>query len=228
MTFSVLGRCARTGQMGMAIASSSPAVASRCAWGRAGVGVVATQNITDPTIGNRGLDLMALGADAPSAMGIVTASAAFIQYRQILMLDAKGAVAHFSGDHTLGINAVAAGEQVVCGGNLLKTDAVPGVMMAAFLAASGESLGERLLLALEAGLAAGGEAGPVHSAGLLVVDGESWPVIDLRIDWLDESPVAGLRKAWQIYAPQLTDYVTRAKDPRAAPGYGVPGDDRRR
>lgn len=228
MTFSVLGRCARTGQMGMAIASSSPAVASRCAWGRAGVGVVATQNITDPTIGNRGLDLMELGADAPGAMGIVTGSAPFIQYRQILMLDAKGGVAHFSGDHTLGINAVAVGEQVVCGGNLLKTDAVPGAMMAAFLVASGESLGERLLLALEAGLAAGGEAGPVHSAGLLVVDRESWPVIDLRIDWLDESPVAGLRKAWQIYAPQLTDYVTRAKDPRAAPGYGVPGDDGRR
>ena len=228
MTFSILGRCPKTGQMGMAISSSSPAVASRCAWARAGVGVVATQNITDPAIGDRALDLMALGADADAAMRVVTASAPYIQYRQIMMLDANGATSHFSGEHTLGINGVASGDMVICGGNLLAGGDVPLAMTRAFDAAAGESLGERLLLALEAGLAAGGEAGPVHSAGLLVVDQESWPVVDLRIDWLDEAPLAALRKAWRVYAPQMSDYVTRAKDPRIAPGYGVPGENRNR
>lgn len=226
MTFSVLGRCARTGQMGMAISSSSPAVAARCAWARAGVGVVASQNITDPAIGARGLDLMALGADAAQALAVVTATAPFIGYRQILMLDGMGRSSHFSGEHTLGVNAVAAGEQVICGGNLLAGPDVPAVMARAFAAAADDCLAERLLLALEAGLAAGGEAGPVHSAGLLVVDLESWPVAELRIDWLDEAPVTALRKAWRIYGPQMQDYVTRAKDPRIAPGYGVPGDTR--
>lgn len=226
MTFSVLGRCAKTGQLGMAISSSSPAVASRCAWAQAGVGVVATQNITDPTIGPRGLALMAAGAAAPQAVEVIRTSAPFIDYRQVLMLGADGATASFSGEHTLGINGVAAGRDVICGGNMLSSPAVLSEMIRVFEGSASLSLGERLMQALEAGHAAGGEAGPVHSAGLLVVDGESWPVIDLRIDWLDEGPLAALRKAWQTYSPQMHDYVTRAKDPRVAPGYGVPGDDR--
>ena len=64
MTFSLTGRCARTGMFGIAITTSSIAVASRCAWTRAGVGAVATQNITNPAIGSKGLDLMAKGASA--------------------------------------------------------------------------------------------------------------------------------------------------------------------
>ena len=64
MTFSLVGRCARTGRFGVVVASSSPAVAARCAWARAGVGAVATQNITDPRLGPRLLDLLALGRSA--------------------------------------------------------------------------------------------------------------------------------------------------------------------
>ncbi len=85
-------------------------------------------------------------------------------------------------------------------------------------------LGERLLLALAAGMAAGGEAGEVRSAGLLMVDSVSWPVADLRVDW-DDDPVRRLGTLWSVYAPQLADYVTRALDPAAAPVYGVPGDE---
>ncbi|MDA3888420.1 MAG: DUF1028 domain-containing protein, partial [Allgaiera sp.] len=83
---------------------------------------------------------------------------------------------------------------------------------------------DRLIAGLEAGLAAGGEAGPVHSAGLLIVDRQPWPWAELRIDWSD-APIAELRKAWKVYAPQAEDYVTRALDPTAAPSYGVPGDE---
>ena len=77
---------------------------------------------------------------------------------------------------------------------------------------------------MEGGLAAGGEAGEVRSAGLLVVDRETWPIVDLRIDWCDGDPIAELRSIWEGWAPQMRDYVTRALDPSTAPAYGVPGD----
>ena len=96
-------------------------------------------------------------------------------------------------------------------------------MLAAFEASSGH-LGERLMQALQAGLAAGGEAGPVHSAGLLVVDKLSWPTVDLRIDWSEDDPIALLYAAWQVYAPQIDSYVQRALNPTLAESYGVPGD----
>lgn len=80
------------------------------------------------------------------------------------------------------------------------------------------------MTALQAGLAAGGEAGPVHSAGLKIVDRLDWPLVDLRVDWHD-SPIEALAQAWAVYRPQMAAYVTRALDPTAAPSYGVPGDE---
>jgi uncharacterized Ntn-hydrolase superfamily protein len=81
-----------------------------------------------------------------------------------------------------------------------------------------DHLAARLIAGLEAGLAAGGEDGPVRSAGVLVADRQSWPVVDLRVDW-HEQPVAALRALWTAYAPQLEAYVTRALDPDAAPAF---------
>jgi uncharacterized Ntn-hydrolase superfamily protein len=97
-------------------------------------------------------------------------------------------------------------------------------MVAAFEAAESEHLAERLLRGLEAGLAAGGEAGPVKSAGVLVVHELDWPLVELRQDWRDDDVIPALRQAWEIFRPQMADYVTRALDPSAAPSYGVPGD----
>jgi uncharacterized Ntn-hydrolase superfamily protein len=96
-------------------------------------------------------------------------------------------------------------------------------MTAAFAGGSALPLGDRLLAVLRAALDAGGEAGPVHSAGLLMIGDVAWPVADLRVDWHDE-PVAELDRVWQVYKPQLEDYLTRALDPTAAPAYGVPGE----
>jgi uncharacterized Ntn-hydrolase superfamily protein len=84
-------------------------------------------------------------------------------------------------------------------------------------------LAHRLITALEAGIKAGGEEGPVRSAGVQVVDAVSWPVVDLRVDW-DDKPVSRLHMLWNEYKPQLENYVTRALNPEAAPSYGVPGD----
>src|SRR5262249_34562444 len=97
MTFSIAARCERTGMLGIAVSSSSPAVAARCAYARAGVGAVGSQNITDPTLGPRLLDLMALGATAAEAVRIVTGSAAHIAFRQLIAVDAAGHTAAFSG-----------------------------------------------------------------------------------------------------------------------------------
>ena len=97
-------------------------------------------------------------------------------------------------------------------------------MVAAFTASTGP-LGDRLLTAMRAGLDAGGEAGPIHSAGMKLVRDVAWPVADLRVDWTEGDPIAELGQLWQLYAPQLDAYVTRALDPREAPSYGVPGDE---
>ena len=80
------------------------------------------------------------------------------------------------------------------------------------------------LVAVLAGQAAGGEEGPVHSAGLLVVADLDWPIVGLRMDWGEEGPVERLYEAWKVYEPQIQAYITRARDPRAAPTFGVPGN----
>ena len=223
MTFSLVARCARTGQVGMVISSSSPAVAARCSHVRAGVGAVASQNVTDPALGPLVLDRLEAGLAAEAALQAVTTGRAHIGYRQLLVVDAAGGVAIHSGTNVLGTWGEARGIYCASGGNLLANKDVPARMVSAFQATAGH-LGDRLMAALEAGLAAGGEAGPVHSAGMKIADRLSWPLVDLRIDWADD-PIAMLRAAWTEYRPQMAAYVQRAEDPTQAPSYGVPGDE---
>jgi uncharacterized Ntn-hydrolase superfamily protein len=223
MTFSIAARCPRTGMLGISVSSSSPAVAARCAYARAQVGAAGSQNITDPTLGPKLLDLMALGAPAPEAVRIVAGSTANIVYRQLVAVDAAGRTGFYCGAKTLGINAAAEGEGAVAAGNLLKSQKVPERMMDAFARSSG-GLGGRLLAAMRGGLNAGGEEGPVHSAGLLLVREVPWPVASLRVDWSDADPIADLERLWSLYEPQLEAYVTRALDPTSAPSFGVPGN----
>ena len=222
MTFSLIARCARTGQLGMVISSSSPAVAARCAHVRAGVGVVASQNITDPGLGPLLLDHLAQGLSAPQALAAVVGGSAHIDYRQLLVVDAAGRCAVHSGRQILGIWAEALGTDCAAGGNLLADAGVPQAMVGAFETATGH-LGDRLMAALHAGLAAGGEAGPVHSAGLKIADKLNWPLVDLRSDWSDD-PIGALATTWTVYRPQMAAYVQRALHPADAPSYGVPGE----
>ena len=223
MTFSIVARCAETGMVGVAVTSSSPAVAARCAFTRAGVGAVASQNVTDPRLGTRALDLMALGARAPEAVAILRATGGHMEHRQVAAVDAAGRTAVHTGAAALGTSAAAEGDGAACGGNLLANRDVPSAMLDAFAAARG-GLGARLLAALRGGLEAGGEAGPVRSAGLRLARDVPWPVADLRVDWTEDCPIAALSDLWARYEPQLEDYVARALDPRSAPSYGVPGD----
>ncbi len=223
MTISIAGRCARTGQFGAAVSSSSPAVAARCIQARAGVGAACTQNITDPRLSTRLLHLMAEGESAQAAMALVTKSEPLIAYRQLSAIDAQGRTAFWSGEKTLGTYGAVGMNDCVAAGNLLATTGVPRAMAEAFAARPDDDLGSRRVAALAAGLEAGGEEGPVHSAGMIVVSDTPWPLTDLRVDWSDD-PVGELAKLWRLWRPQAEAYRTRALEPASAPNYGVAGD----
>ena len=224
MTFSIVGRCAETGQLGITISSSSIAVGARCPWLRAGVGAVASQNITLPALGPQILDALEAGLEPAAALDLALSRNGYSQYRQVALLDSQGRSALFSGSEALGLHNALAGEQCVAAGNLLASPAVIAAMIEAFEQTTG-LLAERLIAAMHAAMTAGGEAGPVHSAALKVVDDLTWPLIDLRVDWAEHDPIGELDNLWQAYRPQMRDYVIRALDPTRAPSYGVPGDE---
>jgi len=224
MTFSLVARCSTSGMLGVAIASSSPAVAARCSYARAGVGAVASQNVTDPTLGPLMLDLLEQGKTSVEAIAELRRVAKFIDYRQVLSVDKLGQTAIHSGSNSLGIWTEASADNVASGGNLLANENVPQATLDGFLESNGH-IGDRLISALRAGLEAGGEAGPIHSAGLKIVDKVSWPVADIRCDWTENCPIDEIAIAWGVYKPQLEAYIKRALDPRKAPSYGVPGDE---
>ena len=224
MTFSIIGRCAETGQLGIVISSSSIAVGARCPWVRAGVGAVASQNITLPALGPQILDALERGQLPPAALDQVLTANGWSEYRQVTVIDSHGQVALFSGKQALGVHNAVAGEQCAAAGNLLASQQVIQAMVDAFEQAGGH-LADRLLAAMHAAVAAGGEAGPIHSAALKIAGELTWPLVDLRVDWAEHDPIGQLDGLWQAYRPQMNDYVTRALDPTRAPSYGVAGDE---
>ena len=224
MTFSIAARCKETGMLGTVVTSSSICVPSRCAFSRAKVGAFMTQNITNPDLGPQGLDLMEQGYSITEVLELTKQSEPHIQWRQLGMINSNGETAVFSGQHTLGIYAVAEGDNCVAQGNMLANTNIPQAMIDTFENNSGH-LAERLLSSIQAGLDAGGEMGPVYSAGLKVVDKVDWPIIDLRVDW-HIAPINELNMIWEVYKPQVDAYIVRAFDPANSESYGAPGDDR--
>jgi uncharacterized Ntn-hydrolase superfamily protein len=212
MTFSLIGRCPRTRQFGAAVTTSSIAVGARVAWCAAGVGAVLTQHRTDPRLGPRGLALLRSGCSAQQTVDALVVSTQHAPWRQIAVLDAAGGAAAYSGARNRPETGEAVAQDVCAIGNILADARVPAAMLHDFQADPMAPLAERLLSALEAGLAAGGEHGPVRSAHLLVVEHEDFPLVDLRVDWHD-APIAELRSLWNRYAPQSGEYLLRALDP---------------
>lgn len=223
MTFSIAARCPDSGMVGVAVSSSSICVASRCAFVRAGVGAALSQNITDPTLGPAVLAAIDAGLETQAALEHVADGNKTIEWRQVVVQPLHGEGGVRSGEHVLGCHAEARAQNCIAAGNLLAGAGVPAAMVESFEASSGH-LAARLIAAMKAGLTAGGEAGSVHSAGVLVAARESWPIVDLRVDYAEEGPIEALQELWLRYQPQLDDYVLRARQPDAAPSYGVPGD----
>lgn len=215
MTFSLVGRCARTGRLGAAVTTSSIAVGSRCQHARAGVGAALTQHRTDPRLGPLALDLLARGFTADEAMKAIVAATPYRNWRQLAVIDAAGCTAVYSGTHVRGERGEAQGRDCAAIANIVRSETIPRAMVERFEQSPDLPLAQRLVDALAAGEAAGGERVPVTSAALLVVDRESFPYVDLRVDD-HATPIAELARLWAAYRPEADAYVVRAVDPERA------------
>lgn len=217
MTFSLLATDGHA--IGAAVTSSSPAVAARCIHLRPRLGAACSQNLTDPRLGPKLLDALEGGAPPEKALSQVRAGTPGADHRQLMLLDLNGRSAVFSGAQALGVVGERRGVSVVAAGNLLAVAAVIDAIVETFESAAGD-LEWRLLVALEAGLAAGGEAGMLHSAGMCVARSVPWCETDLRVDWSDK-PIEDLHQLVDIWLPQRDDYLARALRPGDAPSFDV-------
>ena len=205
--------------LGAIVTTSSMAVGSRCTWAEPGVGAVLTQHRTDPRLGPLILERLK-GRSSPEAiLADLEKADPNLRWRQLAVMAADGTAAFFNGAKILSVTKGRIGRNCVGVGNILRTTDVVDAMVETFEANEAQSLPERLMRAIEAGQAAGGELKQLKSAGLLVVHKESFPFVDLRVD-LNAQPLVELRFLWELYEPSADNYVVRAVDPDKAPGAG--------
>ncbi|MGH7123076.1 MAG: DUF1028 domain-containing protein, partial [Stellaceae bacterium] len=221
MTFSIAAFCRRTREFGCATATSSMAAGNRVPFVAAGVGVVLTQARTDPRLGLLGLKRLEAGRSARETLADMIASTPHSAWRQLGVVDRDGGVAEFTGTDCTPAKGGRVGEAMLAIGNGLADAAVVDAMLSGFGVAPEKPLTDRLLMALQAGLDAGGEPDPLRSAAIKVAQpGVPVPFIDLRVDG-SETPIADLRRLWTLWAPMVDGYVRRCLDPASAPAAGV-------
>jgi uncharacterized Ntn-hydrolase superfamily protein len=216
MTFSLVGMCRRTGMFGAAVTTSNMNVGTRCPFAKAGVGAVLTQHRTDNRLGPRGLALLEAGKSAPEVIDELSADNPTIGWRQLAIVDRNGETGFYHGERIASVHAAAQGDGCCAIGNIIRTEAVPQAMVDAFEASADFHLAERLVRALEAGEAAGGELKQIKSAALLVAHEQEFPLVDLRVEF-DRAPLAELRFLWEAYVPQMEKFVTQVIDPDSLP-----------
>ena len=212
MTFSIAAREASTGRFGLAITTSSLCVGSRCPFARADVGAVLTQHRTDPRLGPIGLDLLSQGQSADQTLAILTEGRDDSKWRQVAVVDAQGRTAAYHGSEIYSIHGHAAAEGAIALGNILASDRIPQAMLDGYLDSPDRPFETRLMLALQAGLDAGGELKPVRSAAILIVDKDPFPWMDLLIDRANY-PVAELADLVNAYAPTADGFRVRVVNP---------------
>jgi uncharacterized Ntn-hydrolase superfamily protein len=194
-TYSIVALDPDTGELGAAVQSHWFSVGSLCIWARPGVGAVATQCVVEPAHGPNALDRLAAGDDAASALAGVLAPDPLVAVRQVGVVDARGGVAVHTGPDCIPRAGDATGPHWSCQANMMERETVPAAMSDAFAAARGP-LGERLMVALEAAEAEGGDVRGRQSAAMVVVpaEGEAWRArVDLRVEDHPE-PLAELRR----------------------------------
>jgi len=205
-TFSIVGRCERTGRLGVAVSTADVGAGRIVTWARAGVGAVATQSWPSLYLAIDALTLMADGSGAGQAMESVLANDPGRAVRQLGMVDSRGESATFSGDECTtwfgGVN----GPNFAAQGNMLVRGDTVSAMADSFRGTINLDLAERLLQALEAGQAAGGDKRGRQCAALLVVDREEYPLWDLRVDE-SRDPVPELRRIFEIAKTDLLPFV---------------------
>jgi uncharacterized Ntn-hydrolase superfamily protein len=204
MTYSIVARDPETGELGVAVQSRAFGTGGVCAWATAGVGAVATQSFTERRYGPRGLALMADGRAPREALDELLAADELREVRQVAFADATGATAAHTGEGCIAHAGHQSTNDVSVQGNMLRSPDVWPAMAVAFSAARG-TLAERLLAALDAAEAAGGDFRGRQAAGLVVVAGEAEEqpavdrVFDLRVDDHEE-PLRELRRLHRLAA----------------------------
>ena len=218
MTFSVAGLCPRTGEIGLALTTSSMAAGARAMFLAPGHGAVFAQARSDPALGALGRARLEAGRlRGRDPRRHARRHAATPPGANSACSTRKGATAHHTGEHCVAAKGAVTGPGALAIGNGLANDDVVPAILRGFQADPDRPLVERLIAALDAGLDAGGEPYPLRSAALQVSrPGIPFPVIDLRVD-LAERPLADLRRYWTNYAPLLEGYLARAIDPANAP-----------
>ena len=205
-TFSIVGRCERTGQLGVAVSTADVGAGRMVTWAKAGVGAVATQSWPNLYLAIDGLRLMAEGKTADAALERVIREDPGREVRQLGIVDARGGSATFSGrdctDWFGGVN----GPGFAAQGNMLIRGETVSAMAHAFESGHDLDLGERLMRALEAGQAAGGDKRGRQCSALLVVDREEFPLWDLRVDEHPQ-PVPELRRIYEVARLDLLPFV---------------------
>ena len=202
-TFSIVARDSITGEMGVAVQSHWFSVGSVVSWAEAGVGAVATQSLVNPSFGIRGLELLKAGKTAKEAVQELIASDTGREFRQLAIIDAKGNAFSFTGAKCIPEAGNIIGKNFSVQANLMLNNKVPGAMEKAFLEAKG-MLAERVVAALEAGQAAGGDIRGQQSAAILIVKGTSsgkvWEdkLIDLRVED-NPHPILELKRLLNVY-----------------------------
>lgn len=202
-TFSIVARDPLTGEMGVAVQSHWFSVGSLVTWGEAGVGVIATQSMVDPSYGPLGLEMMRAGRSATQTLAGLLAADSGSELRQVAMVDKNANVAVHTGSRCIQDAGHETGEGFSAQANMMASPAVWPALAKAFRHAPG-NLAERLLAALEAGQAAGGDIRGMQSAAILIVStsstGQSWT--DRRIDLRVEdhpAPIAELRRLVRLH-----------------------------
>jgi len=220
MTFSIVARCPASGALGVAVSTAVPAVGAMCIYARAGVGAVSTQSWVNPYLALDALDLLERGAGAESALAQVLGGDPAADLRQIGLIGQRGHGAAWSGAECTGWAGQRTGATYAIQGNMLVAAGTLDAMQAAFEATPDLALEERLMQALEAGQAAGGDLRGRQSAALKVMRDEAYAWVDLRVDE-HENPVAELRRVFEIARHQIAPFIegmpTRGDPGRAPP-----------
>jgi uncharacterized Ntn-hydrolase superfamily protein len=197
-TYSIVARDAQTGQIGVAVQSHWFSVGAIVPWAEAGVGAVATQSFVDPSYGKLGLDLMRAGKSAPEALKALLAGDEGRDVRQVAMIDARGGVDAWTGAKDIPAAGHIKGDNFSVQANMMLNERVWPAMADAFRQTKGD-LAERMMAALDAAQAAGGDIRGRQSAALIVVTGKptgrAWAdrIFDLRVDDSPE-PLKELRR----------------------------------
>jgi uncharacterized Ntn-hydrolase superfamily protein len=221
MTYTIMGRCPRTGELGIAIATYSVAVGGLCPEIRSNVGAITSQAFVNPEFRELAMNLLAAGHTAGDTLSILEKGDPSIVYRQVGILDREGRVAVLTGSATRSWAGHLAGDGFVALGNVLQSEAVVAAMAETFIRTLNEPLAERLVCALEAGRDAGGQMGaknwlPERSASLLVHGHRSAAEIDLRAD-MHPRAVEELRRIHDSFKPYIAFNRLRWLDPAKAP-----------